>query len=193
MRSLFENPLSSFHICIPPTSTKCWTLFSSVIACLFNFIHFHFALIHYNVHHICNYNIFFFFFFSIIFHAAQRHLQGSTVFICVSSNSARKCCCYFAAFATIFGSPQFASTLAKTEAPQPKQPQLPPDKAGSPTKRIVHSAVQKQKLNQYNEALKHNEQFSDQLLTDQPIELPNVIINVDAIVNNLSTPPKQHF
>ena len=71
-----------------------------------------------------------------------------------------------------------------------KRPQLPSGEAGTPTKRIRQTGVYKQKLNQYNEARKHFEQYIDQLLSVKAAELTKLIINVDAIVNNLQTPSK---
>ena len=72
----------------------------------------------------------------------------------------------------------------------PKQSQFPPGETGTLTKRIVHTAVYKQKIKQYNEALKHYEQIIDRLLSEQAIELAKIFKNVDAIVNNLQTHSK---
>ena len=66
----------------------------------------------------------------------------------------------------------------------PKRPKLPAGETGTPTKRIVHTAVYKQNVNQYNEALK---QYIDQLLSDQATELIKITNFVDAIVINLQT------
>ena len=71
-----------------------------------------------------------------------------------------------------------------------KRPQLPPHEAGTPMKRIVHTTVYKQKLTQYNNALKQNEHFINQLLCEQATELNKIIDNVDATVNKLQSPPQ---
>ena len=70
-----------------------------------------------------------------------------------------------------------------------KQPQLPLGEADTPTKRIVDTAVHEQKFEQYNEALKHYEQYTDQLLSEQATELSKIIYNGDAIVNNFKFCP----
>ena len=70
-----------------------------------------------------------------------------------------------------------------------KGPQIPPDEAGTPTKRSVHPAVYQRNLNnQYNEALKHYEQYTDQLLSEQAIDLTRIMNNVDGIVKKLTNP-----
>ena len=80
-----------------------------------------------------------------------------------------------------FGSPQIDSRLATTEA---SSPQTTTPSSWLTLVRLVHTAVYKQKLNQYNEALKHHEQYIDQLLSEQAAELTKIIINVDTTVNN---------
>ena len=55
-------------------------------------------------------------------------------------------------------------------------------------KRIVHTAVYKQKMNQYNKALKHYGQNSDQLLSEQATELSKFNNYVDAIFIKLQIP-----
>ena len=47
---------------------------------------------------------------------------------------------------------QLSRDLQRITPRHPKRPQLPPCEAGTPTKRIVHTAVHKQKLTQYNVA-----------------------------------------
>ena len=61
--------------------------------------------------------------------------------------------------------------LQQEESRHPKQSQLPPGEADTPTKSIAHKAVYKQQLNHYNEALEHYDQYTDQLLSEQATEL----------------------
>ena len=56
-----------------------------------------------------------------------------------------------------------------------KRSQLSPGEAVTPMKRIVHTAVYKQKLNQYNETLKYYGQYIDQLLSEKVTELTKII------------------
>ena len=53
----------------------------------------------------------------------------------------------------------------------PIQPKLSPCEAGTPTKRIVFTAVYKQKFTQYEEALNNYEHCIDQLLSEQSAEV----------------------
>ena len=48
----------------------------------------------------------------------------------------------------------------------------------------------RQTVNQYNEALKHCDLYIDQLLSEQAIELSEIMNNFDAIVYNLQNPSK---
>ena len=116
MTSLFHYSLSSFHTGIPQSRPPAGLF--SVSASLFNFIHFLFAHINSAVHYINNYKFFLFFVSATtkILYAAQCHLQCSTMFFCVSSTSVPRCCGYFGTSATIFGSPQSATT--ETSSPQ---------------------------------------------------------------------------
>ena len=50
-----------------------------------------------------------------------------------------------------------------------------------PAKRIVHTAVYKQKLSQYNNTLKLYENYIDEPLSLQTAELEQIITNVDAL------------
>ena len=50
-----------------------------------------------------------------------------------------------------------------------KRSQLPPGEAGTPTKRIVHTGVYKQNLNQYNEALKHYNHIVNNCSRNKPL------------------------
>ena len=85
---------------------------------------------------------------------------------------------------TIFCSPDTHTRLPPTKARHSKRPHLPPSDAGTPSKRIVHTAVNKQKLTQYNNALKQHEQYINQPLSEQATELnKKIFTNVDAIVN----------
>ena len=60
---------------------------------------------------------------------------------------------------------------------------MPPGEAATPTQRIVHTVMYKQKLSQYNNAQKLHENYIDELSTKQTAELEQLIITVDAIVN----------
>ena len=72
----------------------------------------------------------------------------------------------------------------------PKRPHLPPVEAGWPSRRMVQTSVYKQKLNQYNNALKVYEQYINQLLSEQAFEINKNIENEDAIVSKSQTPSK---
>ena len=60
----------------------------------------------------------------------------------------------------------------------PKRPHLPSGKAGTPTRRVFHTAVCKQKLSQYN-----NDKYIDELLSLQIAEVEQITTNVNAILN----------
>ena len=84
---------------------------------------------------------------------------------------------------------QLTRDLQQRKQRHPKRPQLPSGEAGSPTKKIFHTAVYKQTLPRYNNALKLFEQNIDQLLFEQDTELDNIIANVYFIANKLTPPP----
>ena len=66
----------------------------------------------------------------------------------------------------------------------PKRPQLPPGEAGTPVRRIIHTAVYKQKLSQYNQTLKLYEDHNDELLKQTTAEL-------DKTINTKLQPPSK--
>ena len=71
-------------------------------------------------------------------------------------------------------------------------PQLTPGEPGSLTKRIIHTAVYKQKLTQYNNALKHIYCFNniytyiDELPLQRTAELDKIIANFDCFVTHFN-------
>ena len=92
------------------------------------------------------------------------------------------------AFATSAHLHQFSAIAISANIQQrkprhPKRPQLPPRETGTPTKRIVHTAVYKQKLTQNNDALKLHE-----LLTHQAVELSKIIQKVNTLATHFQTP-----
>ena len=66
---------------------------------------------------------------------------------------------------------------------------MPPGEAGTPVRRIVYTAVYKQKLLQYNNTLKLNDNYIDELLKQTTAELDKLITDVDSVVNNLKPLP----
>ena len=66
---------------------------------------------------------------------------------------------------------QLTHDLQLRKSRHPKRPQLLPGKAGTPVRRIVHTAVYKQKLYQYNQALKQYEDHINELLKQTTAEL----------------------
>ena len=72
----------------------------------------------------------------------------------------------------------------------PKRTQLPPGEAGTPVRRIVHTAVYKQKLHQYNQTLKLYEDHIDELLKQTTAELDKFVNNVDSVATILRRPSK---
>ena len=70
----------------------------------------------------------------------------------------------------------------------PKLPQLPSGEAETPVQRIVHTAVYKQKLHQYNQTSKLYEYYLDELLKRTTAEPKKIITNVDSIVTKLQPP-----
>ena len=79
--------------------------------------------------------------------------------------------------------------LKKKKPRHPKRPQLPPGEAGTPTKRIVHIAVYKPKLQQKNNYIKFYEQFLNQLLVEQAAELDIIIKKMNTSITH-SPPPR---
>ena len=59
---------------------------------------------------------------------------------------------------------QLTHDLQQKKPRHPKRPQLPHGEADTPFRRIVHTAVYKQKLLQYNNNLKFYENYIDELL-----------------------------
>ena len=55
---------------------------------------------------------------------------------------------------------------------------------------MVHTAVDKQKMSQYNNASKLFEQYINQLLSEQASDLNKITNNVDGIVSHFQTPSK---
>ena len=84
---------------------------------------------------------------------------------------------------------QLTNDLQQRKPRHPKRPQLPPGEAGTPVRKIVHTTVCKQKLNQYNHTLELFEIHIDELLKQTTAELDNIITNVDSIVNKLQPTP----
>ena len=78
--------------------------------------------------------------------------------------------------------------LQRIKPRHPKRPQLPPGEAGTPTTRNLHTAAYKQSIPQYNYALKLNELYLNQILTEQAAEIDKIIQNVTTLVNHF-TPP----
>ena len=70
----------------------------------------------------------------------------------------------------------------------PKRPQLLGE-AGTPTNRIVHTAVYKQTLTRYYDALKLYELYLGELLTERDANLDKVTQNVNILVNHFQTLP----
>ena len=85
---------------------------------------------------------------------------------------------------------QLTHDLQQRKPRHSKRLQLPPGETGISTKHIVHTAVYKQKLTQYNNALKLYEQYITQLLSEQATELNRIYNNVNSIVKNLKNPSK---
>ena len=89
---------------------------------------------------------------------------------------------------------QFSAVRQLTQDLQQRKPGLskrlqpPPGDAGTPTERNIHTAVYKQKLDQYNNALKLCEQYLNQRLSEPATEINKNNNNVNAIVNNIQTP-----
>ena len=85
---------------------------------------------------------------------------------------------------------QLTQDLQQRKPRHPKRPQLPPGEAGTLTKRIVDTAIYKQKLNHHKNALKLYELYNNQLLYEQATELDKITNIVNAIVNKSQIPSK---
>ena len=92
---------------------------------------------------------------------------------------------------------QLTDDLQQRKPRHPKSPQLPPGEAGTPVRRIVHTAIYKQKLQQYNNILKLYENYIFELLKQTTAELDKIIdvdsnesktTNVNSVVNKLKPP-----
>ena len=84
---------------------------------------------------------------------------------------------------------QLTHDLQERKPRHPKRPQLPPGEAGTPVRRIVHTAEYEKNLLQYNTTLKLCENYIDELLKQTTAELDKIITNVDSVVNKLKPPP----
>ena len=80
---------------------------------------------------------------------------------------------------------QLTSDLQQRNSRNAKRPQLPPGEAGTPVRRIVHTAIYKHKLNQYNYTLKLYENHINELLKQTTAELDKIITKVDSVVIKL--------
>ena len=69
---------------------------------------------------------------------------------------------------------QLTNDLQIKKPRHPRRPQLPPDRIGPPVRRLVHTAVYKQKLAQYINALKQYETHLDELIYQTTLELDNI-------------------
>ena len=61
--------------------------------------------------------------------------------------------------------------LQQKKPKHPRRPPLPSDVIGKPVRRLVHTVVYKQKLNQYIDALKLYEKHIDELIEQTTFEL----------------------
>ena len=64
--------------------------------------------------------------------------------------------------------------LQQKKPKHPRRPQLPSDVIGTPVRRLVHTVVYKQKLNQYIYALKLYEKHIDELIEQTTFELNKI-------------------
>ena len=69
---------------------------------------------------------------------------------------------------------QLTNDLQLKKPRHPRRPQLPLDRIGPPVRRLVHTAVFKQKLAQYIDALKLYETHLDELIQQTTLELDNI-------------------
>ena len=79
---------------------------------------------------------------------------------------------------------QLTGDLQKRKPRHPRRPQPPFDGIGPPVRRLVHTAVYKQKIAQYIDALKLYEKHLDELINQTTLEL-------DKLNNTL--PPPQNY
>ena len=64
--------------------------------------------------------------------------------------------------------------LQQKKPKHPRRPQLPSDVIDKPVRRLVHTVVYKQKLNQYIDALKLYEKHIDELIEQTIFELDKI-------------------
>ena len=69
---------------------------------------------------------------------------------------------------------QLTNDLQRKKPRHPRRPQLPLDGIGPPVRRLVHTAVYKQKIAQYIDALKLYETHLDELFQQTTLELDNI-------------------
>ena len=83
---------------------------------------------------------------------------------------------------------QLIHDLKQRKPRHPKRPQLPPGEAGTPVRKIFHTAVYKQKILQYNNTLKLLENYIDELLKQTTAEHDKIITNIDSVVYKVKPP-----
>ena len=69
---------------------------------------------------------------------------------------------------------QLTNDLQRKKPRHPRRPQLPLDGIGPPVRRLVHTAVYKQKIAQYIDALNLYETHLDELIQQTTLELENI-------------------
>ena len=69
---------------------------------------------------------------------------------------------------------QLTGDLQKRKPRHPRRPQPPFDGIGPPVRRLAHTAVYKQKIAQYIDALKLYEKHLDELINQTTLELDNL-------------------
>ena len=69
---------------------------------------------------------------------------------------------------------QLTDDLQRRKPRHPRRPQPPFDRIGPPVRRLVHTAVYKQKIAQYIDALKLYERHLDELINQTTFELDNL-------------------
>ena len=84
---------------------------------------------------------------------------------------------------------RFTTDLQQRKPRHPKRFQLPQGEAGTPVRRVVHTAMNKQNLNQYNNTLKVYENYFDELLKQTTAELNKIITNVHSVAKKLKPTP----
>ena len=145
--------------------------FSSAARCFITFVNFQFPCIHRNC-----------FSANDTIHRAPAATNLFTVvlffwvfFFRCSFPFAARCCCHILTSSTTLCCLTVNPRSPGKKQRHPKRPQLPPGEAGTPTKRMVHKVVYKQKLQYYNNSLQIDEQYSNQLLLEQAAELDKII------------------